>query len=407
QVWIYNPGSDSWRAGPQYNVDHQGPGAALFNGRGFVVGGGSASGGSNAVESIGSCGTPTPTATASPSATSTATAIATATATPTAAGTATPTATPACTPNYTFTSGTGTLVPGVNDSGNHCDDCTTVISLPFSVTLYDQSFTSATVGSNGIFAFGTNNNAFAGSCLPVPTVTYETLPFYRDQRTDCTGGCGIFTTTTGTAPNRVFRVEYRTIYFGETSTTPTLNYEVNINENGSPAFDFTYGLVNSTATTGRITSIGVQQNGTVFTQFACDTTGQNPPVATGQKLTATLQACASPTPTATPTGTPGCSPAGWSAGSNFPSPGVRSVGVYFPANGKFYAMGGRSADTAGSDFTHPFEYNPATDTWVTKSATYADNQVNNMACGVLTVSGTPQIYCVGGSAAGATTAATR
>ena len=37
-----------------------------------------------------------------------------------------------------------------------------------------------------------------------------------------------------------------------------------------------------------------------------------------------------------------------------------SVGVYFPANGKFYAMGGRSADTAGSDFTHPFEYDPAT-----------------------------------------------
>ena len=42
-------------------------------------------------------------------------------------------------------------------------------------------------------------------------------PYWRDQRTDavsgCTG-CGIFTTTTGTAPNRVFRVEYRTTYFG-------------------------------------------------------------------------------------------------------------------------------------------------------------------------------------------------
>src|SRR5215475_5910886 len=193
------------------------------------------------------CGTPTPTASPSgtPTATVSPTPTAAASATPTAAGTATPTATAACTPNYTFTSGTGTLVPGVTDSGNHCDDCTTVISLPFSVTLYDQSFTSATVGSNGIFAFGTNNNAFAGSCLPVPTVTYETMPFYRDQRTDSVGGCtgcGIFTTTSGTAPNRIFRVEYRTIYFGETSATPTLNYEVNIYENGSPAFDYTYGL---------------------------------------------------------------------------------------------------------------------------------------------------------------------
>ena len=70
-------------------------------------------------------------------------------------------------------------------------------------------------------------------------------------------------------------------------------------------------------------------------------------------------------------------------------------------------MGGRNADTAGSDFVNPFEFNPGTNAWATKVAAYPDNQVNNMACGVLTVSGTPQIYCVGGSAAGATTATAR
>ena len=70
-------------------------------------------------------------------------------------------------------------------------------------------------------------------------------------------------------------------------------------------------------------------------------------------------------------------------------------------------MGGRSTDVAGSDYTHPFEYNPGANTWVTKAATFPDNQVNNMACGVLTSAGTPLIYCVGGSAAGATTAAAR
>ena len=42
-----------------------------------------------------------------------------------------------------------------------------------------------------------------------------------------------------------------------------------------------------------------------------------------------------------------------------------------------------------------------------KAATYPDNQVSNMACGVLTVGGTPYIYCVGGSAAGQTTATAR
>lgn len=104
-----------------------------------------------------------------------------------------------------------------------------------------------------------------------------------------------------------------------------------------------------------------------------------------------------------------CTPNSWEAGADLPSVGTRSVGVYFPPNGKFYAMGGRSSDLPGSDFMHPFEYDPATNTWTTKSATYPDNQVNNMACAVLIESTQPPfvIYCVGGSAAGQTTATAR
>jgi hypothetical protein len=103
-----------------------------------------------------------------------------------------------------------------------------------------------------------------------------------------------------------------------------------------------------------------------------------------------------------------CSPPSWNAGPDLPSVGTRSVGVYFPANGKFYAMGGRSSDLAGSDFMHPFEYDPSTNTWTTKMATYPDNEVNNMACGVLlNVTTGYAIYCVGGSAAGQTTATAR
>ena len=49
---------------------------------------------------------------------------------------------------------------------------------------------------------------------------------------------------------------------------------------------------------------------------------------------------ASPTPTATATPA-SCS---WVAGPSMPSVGTRMVGVFFPANGKFYAMGGRSSE---------------------------------------------------------------
>jgi hypothetical protein len=75
-----------------------------------------------------------------------------------------------------------------------------------------------------------------------------------------------------------------------------------------------------------------------------------------------------PSPSGTASATPTCVPTGgWSAGAAFPAVGnVRAVGIYFPANGRFYHMGGRSSDTAGNNFANPFEYNPTTDTWVMK-----------------------------------------
>jgi N-acetylneuraminic acid mutarotase len=86
---------------------------------------------------------------------------------------------------------------------------------------------------------------------------------------------------------------------------------------------------------------------------------------------------------------------------------VRFVGVFFPANGKFYAMGGRAFDGGGGEFTNPFEYDPVSNSWTAKSATYPDNQVNNMGCAVLNDTGTDYIYCVGGSESATSTSTGR
>ena len=334
------------------------------------------------------CASPTPTATptttptASPSATATATftptptatATATVSPTPTAPASATPTATatPSCSPGYAFTSGTGTIIPGVTDTGNHCDDCSTVISLPFSVTLYGTSYTSAAVGSNGHFTFGTVNNGFTLSCMPVTPGTDVLGPYWRDQRTDAVGGCtgcGIFTTTTGTAPNRIFSVEYRTTYFGQTSSTPTLNYEVNLYESGSSAFDFTYGLVTPFTATGRFLTVGVEHDPTTFTEYGCDPTGgTNPPVATGQKLTASLQPCGSPTPTPTVSGTPSPTPTCPPGGS--PGPWTQAApvaidhyGGFMDSDGTVAYEGGGYSFTTGGTINEFGKFNPATNTW--------------------------------------------
>ena len=100
----------------------------------------------------------------------------------------------------------------------------------------------------------------------------------------------------------------------------------------------------------------------------------------------------------------------WSAGPSLPNPPgtlVRAVGVFFPADGNFYSVGGRTSDLAGSDFQHVLRYSPGSNSWTQTGVTLPDNTMNNMACGVLTVSGTPQIYCVGGSFATGTTATGR
>ena len=93
----------------------------------------------------------------------------------------------------------------------------------------------------------------------------------------------------------------------------------------------------------------------------------------------------------------GCAPSGWSAGPDLPSAGVRLAGVYFPGQREVLRHGRARLRLVGSEFTNPFEYDPVTNSWTTKAATYPDTHTNNMACGVLADAGTPYIYCVGGS----------
>jgi hypothetical protein len=222
------------------------------------------------------------------------------------------------------------MVPGTTKiDGIGCDDCGTSVSLPFPVTLYGQTFNSATAGSNGHLTFGTAYNSFSLTCLPNSTATYVIAPYWVDQRTDGSGpctGCGIYTSVTGTAPNRVFAVEYRTVYYNQASTSPTLDYEVLLFE-GQTTFTVVYGNITAFAGTDSPLTIGAQFTSSAFTSYACLPDGSAPPVTNGQKLTFTYSAgtCPSPTPTntatptatATATNTPIC-PGDWTTQAVYP-----------------------------------------------------------------------------------------
>ena len=69
-------------------------------------------------------------------------------------GTPSPTPTATCTVGYTTAVSTGMITAGGTDIGNHCDDCTTDIVLPFGVSVYgNPPVTSVAVGSDGDIHF--------------------------------------------------------------------------------------------------------------------------------------------------------------------------------------------------------------------------------------------------------------
>jgi len=239
--------------------------------------------------------TPTATATASPSPTPTATATftpmptATATFTPTPTPTATSTPTP-CIGVYVINQIGGSIVPGTTDIGNHGDDTVTTVALPFPFTLYDQSFTSINLSSNGNAQFVTTDTAFTNQCLPWTAHNYTIFPYWDDLYL-VNSGFGIFTSVSGTAPNRIFNIEWRAQYFPGSGSA---GFELRLYEGGQPRFDVIYGTVSNGNTSA---TAGVQRDNTFLTQYFCNGTGG---AATGgQSYTYIPAPCPSPTPSTT------------------------------------------------------------------------------------------------------------
>ena len=205
--------------------------------------------------------------------------------------------------DYSISNGTEPIVAGTTDTGNHCDDCDTVVALPFSFQLYNQTFSSVNVNSNGRLDFVTVNEpgGFTTSCLPAPPnvgpYAFTIFGLWHDLRTDtglsgCStwaNGCGIFTSVSGTAPFRIFNIEWHAVRFA--NNAQTANFQVRLFETTGP-FVVIYGT--STGITGSDTA-GVQGTTGHFTQDFCN-------VAPPQNVSrAYVQDClATPTPTPVP-----------------------------------------------------------------------------------------------------------
>src|SRR6185369_2225126 len=77
------------------------------------------------------------------------------------------------------------------------------------------------------------------------------------------------TSISGTAPNRIFNIEWRASYFAQNRRGNPVNFEIRLYEN-QQRFDIVYGALNGN---GGSATVGVQAGGAGFTQFECNSGG--------------------------------------------------------------------------------------------------------------------------------------
>ncbi|HSB11310.1 MAG TPA: HYR domain-containing protein [Blastocatellia bacterium] len=197
----------------------------------------------------------------------------------------------ACTgPQYTVASSTeAEIVTATDDIGNHGDNVTTEIDLPFSYELYDQTFTTAKASSNGVLQFVSNSVDGGNTCLPNSSFDYAIFAHWDDLCTtgDCSDGSipigegveyGIFTATFGEPGDRIFVIEWRAVYadllvaaggasgVAAQQAAGLANFEIRLYE-GQKKFDIIYGTLTEE---GCSATVGVQKDtGSCFTEYSC------------------------------------------------------------------------------------------------------------------------------------------
>jgi hypothetical protein len=249
---------------------------------------------------------------------------------------------------YFFNQIEGSIVPGTVDIGNHGDDEVTTIALPFPYTLYDQSFTSVNLSSNGNAQFTNTDTIPANSCLPTTPFIFNIYPYWTDLYL-VNSGFGIFTSISGTAPNRIFNIEWRAQYYPGSGSA---NFELRLYE-GQNRFDVIYGTVTNGNT---FATAGVQRDITNFTQYFCNGSGGT---ANGEVSYLYFQPpCPTPTPAC---GTPGP----WTQGA---PARVDHWGGFMDSNGTVAWEGGGYSDSQGFNIDWFARFDPVANTWTALAA---------------------------------------
>jgi hypothetical protein len=203
--------------------------------------------------------------------------------------------------NYTFASQTGTTAPtgATLVTGSQDDDVVLPVSLPggFAFQVYGTPVTQLRVDTNGVVIFNSGAAASTAANGALPSGAYGAPALFAlwddlDMRTTVATGGGIYTQSSGTAPNRTFDIQWRAVRFvtgAATPIAPTMVFTVRLHET-SNLIEVYYTTVtgNGGGASGSSATVGIQAagTGTVFTQFS----NNQATLSAGQRLSVTRAA---------------------------------------------------------------------------------------------------------------------
>lgn len=194
-------------------------------------------------------------------------------------GTPTPTATPeACLVTYTYITSTASLEPAEHlVSVPDCANCTAPhTALPFPFKFYGQTYTALNILASGNLQFLTASTEPSSCPAPYPSLGPAIYPYWANGFDISWGApcqavygrpCGIYTGVTGSAPNRIYTVEWLARMLG--SNHEVIAFQARLYET-SGVIDFVYGIG---VLFGYQASIGIQNGTAQYTSYVCNVQG--------------------------------------------------------------------------------------------------------------------------------------
>lgn len=156
----------------------------------------------------------------------------------------------------------GTQIPWFSN-----DDDQAVVTLPFAFRLYSQTYTEVSIGTNGIVSF--DIAAPLGTVADSIPDSFEPNSYIATFWDDLVVGSGT-TIVEGTAPNRVFIIQYESVerFFGNGGTT---NFQIHLYEGQGGKIEVAYGAATNIDPLDWSASAGIEDDtgSTGFYFFGC------------------------------------------------------------------------------------------------------------------------------------------